>query len=184
MVYLASAPAPAQVPGRPPARAPTPEEHWNWPAGSTVTVFAYTNADAVTLSLNGQPSARKRIADATAGVLSWTVPYAPGVLKAVATKGGRTVARFTLKTAGAPKRIELVRDASATLTDGGRTAQIEFQIVDETGVRVSNADVPVTFQIDGARANPRHRQRRSEQHRKTGTPRTARIRAVDWRLCG
>lgn len=156
MVYLsaAPAPAPATAPGgaapTAPTRPPAPEERWNWPAGSTVTVSAYTNAAEVDLTLNGQSLGVKRLADARAGVLSWTVPYAPGVLKAVATTGGKPVADFTLKTAGATRRIELARDSSAVLAaDSKQTAQVAFTIVDADGVRVPSADALVTFQIDG-----------------------------------
>jgi beta-galactosidase len=156
MVYLsaAPAPAPASAPGgaapAAPTRPPAPEERWNWPDGSTVTVSAYTNAAEVDLTLNGQSLGTKRSADAKAGVLTWTVPYAPGVLKAVATTNGRPVADFTLKTAGAAKRIELARDSSAVLAaDARQTAQFEFRIVDDAGVRVPSADALVTFQIDG-----------------------------------
>ena len=100
MVYLASAPA-AEAGGAAPGRGARLEERWTWPAGSTVTVFAYTNAAEVELSLNGRSLGTKRLAEAAGGVLSWTVPYAPGVLKAVATTGGKAVADFALRTAGA-----------------------------------------------------------------------------------
>ncbi len=148
MVYLASAPA-AEAGGAASGRGARPEERWNWPAGSTVTVSAYTNAAEVELSLNGRSLGTQRLAEAAAGVLSWTVPYAPGVLKAVATTDGKAVADFALRTAGAARAIELVPDVSAVLSDSRLTKQIEFRIVDEAGVRVPDADAVVTFQVDG-----------------------------------
>jgi len=156
MVYLAVAPAVATAGAAPapggvaPARGASPEEHWNWQAGSTVTASAYTNAADVELSLNGRSLGTKRLAEARAGVLSWTMPYAPGVLKAVATTDAKPVAEFTLRTAGIARRIELVHDASSLIAaDGARTSQIEFRIVDDAGVRVPNADALVTFRVDG-----------------------------------
>ena len=148
MVYLASAPA-AEAGGAAPGRGARLEERWTWPAGSTVTVFAYTNAAEVELSLNGRSLGTKRLAEAAGGVLSWTVPYAPGVLKAVATTGGKAVADFALRTAGPARAIQLVPDESAVLSDNRLTKQIEFRIVDEAGVRVPDADAVVTFQVDG-----------------------------------
>jgi beta-galactosidase len=148
MVYLASAPA-AEAGGTAPARGARLEERWTWPAGSTVTVSAYTNASEVDLSLNGRSLGTKRLTEGVAGVLSWTVPYAPGVLKAVATTGGKAVADVALRTAGAARAIELVADVSAVLSDSRLTKQIEFRIVDEAGVRVPDADAVVTFQVDG-----------------------------------
>ena len=150
MVYLAAAPAPSAAQGgATTSRGANPEERWNWPTGSTVTVFAYTNAAEVELALNGQSLGTKRLAEAKGGVLSWSVPYAPGVLKATAATAGTPVADFALRTAGAPTRLELVPDASSVLPENQTTKQIEFQIVDAAGVRVPNADAEVTFEIDG-----------------------------------
>lgn len=148
MVYLAVAAA-AATGGAAPTRGAGPEEHWNWQPGSTVTVVAYTNAAGVELTLNGQSLGTKRLDEAKAGVLSWSVPYAPGVLKAVAKTNAKSVADFILRTAGAARRIELTRDISSVLADSRQTAQIEFRIVDDAGVRVPNADAVVTFQIEG-----------------------------------
>jgi beta-galactosidase len=148
MVYLAASPAPAT--GTAPGRGAAPEESWNWQAGATINVTAYTNAAEVDLTLNGQSLGVKRLVDARAGVLTWVVPYAPGTLKAVATTNGKAVADFTLRTAGAARKIELVRDTSSALAgDNRQTAQVEFRIVDEAGMRVPNADAVVTFQVDG-----------------------------------
>ena len=151
MVYLAAAPtsAPAQS-GAAPTRGAGPEEHWNWKPGSTVTVSAYTNAAQVELTLNGQSLGTRRLDEAKAGVLSWSVPYVPGVLKAVATTNAKFVADFTLQTAGVARRVELTRDTSSVLDDSRQTAQIEFRIVDDAGVRVPNSDALVTFQIEGS----------------------------------
>ncbi|MEZ5315912.1 MAG: glycoside hydrolase family 2 TIM barrel-domain containing protein [Vicinamibacterales bacterium] len=152
MVALAAMPAPAAN-AAPRARAARPEEHWNWAVGTTMRVVAWTNADEVTLSLNGRAVGTKRRADAEAGVLSWDVPFEPGVLTAVATTGGARVAEFSLRSAGAARRIELVDasgDASSPEPDGSRTAQVEYCVVDANGVRVPDADAPVTIAIEGS----------------------------------
>ena len=149
MVYLSAAPAPALTAGAAPPRAAPPAEHWNWKSGQTLNVSAYTNVAEVDLSLNGESLGTKRLSDAKAGILTWTVPYAPGVLKTTATAADKPVADFTLRTAGAAKRIELVRDTSAIVADSRLTKQIEFRIVDDAGVRVPDADTLVTFEIDG-----------------------------------
>ena len=146
MVYLTVAPAAAAGGSR---RVSSPQEHWNWPEGAAVTVMAYSNADEVTLSLNGQSLGVKRAADATNGVLSWTVPFASGSLVATATTPGKSVAEFALRTAGAPARIELVEDRSAVFADSRLTKQIEFRLVDRSGVLVPNADADVGFEVDG-----------------------------------
>src|SRR6185436_17752880 len=89
MVYLAGSPVTAPAAPRRPGRI---EEHWNWPAGSTVDVSVYTNAEDVTLTLNDRPLGTKTLRTAGDGVLRWDVPYQPGVLNAVARTNGQRVA--------------------------------------------------------------------------------------------
>lgn len=151
MVYLAAAlPAPPPAAGsNQPRRAGRLEEHWNWPARSTVSVSAYTNADEVTLTLNDQTVGTLSRGAAIDGVLRWDVPYQPGVLKAVARRSGKPVAEFALTTAGEAARIELVPDSAAIGTYPAGVAHIEYRIVDRNGVRVPNADSEVTFEVQG-----------------------------------
>jgi hypothetical protein len=103
------------------------EEHWNWREGSTVSVVGYTNVQEVLLTLNGRPIGTTSVADAVDGVLTWEVPFSSGVLKAVGRVNGRQVAEFTLTTAGAASRIELVAShrlpaSGASLSAPGRAA--------------------------------------------------------------
>ena len=119
-------------------------EHWNWPVGSTIRVTGYSNCEEVQLSLNGTPLGSRRSADARDGALSWEVPFAPGVLKAVGLMKGKQVAEFSLRTAEAASRIEL-----RLVHTGEDIRQVEFVIVDPNGVRVPGADRVVTFSIDG-----------------------------------
>jgi beta-galactosidase len=141
MVYLAAGPANA--------RGGRLEEQWNWPEGSTVTVSAYTNAEEVTLTLNGQDLGTRSLKAATDGVLRWDVPYRPGVLTAVARSSGRQVAEFSLTTAGAAARIELISDAAQVTADANGVWQVEFRVVDADGVRVPGASPEITFEAQG-----------------------------------
>jgi hypothetical protein len=80
---------------------------WNWPAGSNVDVWVYSDADTVELLLNGASQgsqAMTRYAHAT-----WNVPYAPGSLVAVGYKNGSStpVGNWTVTTAGAPAQLVL-----------------------------------------------------------------------------
>src|SRR5579862_5836895 len=149
MVYLAASLAPPPAAGAGARRAGPLEEQWNWPAGSTVAVSAYSNAEEVTLTLNDQPLGTKRLSEATDGVLHWDTPFQPGVLKAIARAKGRAVAEFSLTSAGAPARVELILDTPSVGSGGDRVTQIEFRIVDRNGVRVPNANTEVTFGVDG-----------------------------------
>ena len=124
------------------------KEHWNWKADSALTVSCYSNCQEVRLTLNDRVVGTKAASDAVDGVLTWEVPYEPGILKAVGTREGRAAAEFTLTTAGPAARIELWPDEESRSKEGVR--QIEFRIVDEHGTRVPDADPQVTFTIDGA----------------------------------
>ena len=121
-------------------------EHWNWPAGESMVVSAYANTPEVQLWLNGQLVGTQKAADAVEGILSWTLPYQPGELKAVGLKDGQAVAEFKLETAGAPARITLARVASGR--DG--VEQVAVFVVDAQGRRVPSAAHKLRFEPDGA----------------------------------
>ncbi len=120
-------------------------EHWNWPAGETMVVSAYANTPEVQLWLNGKLVSTQKAADAVEGILSWTLPFEAGELKAVGLKDGKPVAAFKLQTAGAATHIELQRVAAAK--DG--VEQIAFFIVDAQGRRVPDAAQRLRFELQG-----------------------------------
>ena len=142
MVYLC-------VPTAPEHRMFTAAEHWNWPAGATVTVACYTNCEEVELTLNGKSLGAKRRATAADGVLTWAVPYEPGVLKAVGRANGREACSFSLETAGAARRLALWPDLRQFRADCRDICHLEFQVVDVRGVRVPDAAQAVTFEVTG-----------------------------------
>ena len=158
VVYLAAAPADATqhasssgqgTPLLDQQRRARVEEHWNWPAGSRMTVVAYANTPELQLWLNGRLIGSQRAADAVEGVLSWTLPYEPGELKALGLRDGQVVAQFALQTAGEPARIELARvDDPKAYTDG--VMQVRYLIVDAQGRRVPDASTRLQFELQGA----------------------------------
>lgn len=124
-------------------------ESWNWPSNSTVTVRCYTTCPEVQLTLNDRLIGTRRLADAVEGVLSWNVPYVPGMLKAVGRKDGNAVSEFVLKTAGAAKRVELLPDVTTLAADARDICHVEFRVVDAQGVLVPDAANELTFHLDG-----------------------------------
>lgn len=120
-------------------------EHWNWPAGESIVVSAYANTPEVQLWLNGQLVSTQKAADAVEGILSWTLPFQPGELKAVGLRDGQPVAEFTLRTAGEAARIELQRVAGGS--DG--VEQVAFFVVDAQGRRVPDAAQRLRFDGSG-----------------------------------
>ena len=149
--------------------------HWNWPGreGTTVPVLLYTNGDAAELFLNGRSLGTKTLgvdrvpvpahhlgwegADAFASPyrLGWNVPYEPGELRAVVTRGGRAFAEATVTTTGAATRLTLDVEPPDRFADAGRVAGCErlrfvrIGAADAEGRPVPTADAAVTLRVDG-----------------------------------
>ncbi|WP_042391930.1 glycoside hydrolase family 2 TIM barrel-domain containing protein [Streptacidiphilus carbonis] len=81
--------------------------------------------------------------------LTWKVPFAPGELKAVARRDGRTVATDVLRTADAPHSVRLSTDRSAVDADGRSLVYVTAEIVDAHGTVVPSADNLIAFQVSG-----------------------------------
>jgi beta-galactosidase len=145
--------------------------HWNWPGreGQVIPVLAYSNCDAVELFLNGKSLGEKRLEFPRQGTsggwnsyarprvnattadlhLSWDVPYAPGVLKAIGRKSGREVCTREVRTAGAPATIRLSADPNTIQANGSDVVHVKVEILDANGVLVPTADNLVQFTIEG-----------------------------------
>ena len=146
--------------------------HWNYPADTKKTVcVAAAHCDQVELSLNGKSlgTATKPVTfvDTFAGrVPSTEVPdgvdtgyvyafpdvaFAPGVIKAVATKSGKIVAQQEIQTAGEPKAIKLTpRTGPRGLqADGSDVALIDVEVVDAQGRRCPTDEARVDFAVSG-----------------------------------
>ena len=81
--------------------------------------------------------------------LTWTVPFAPGTLTAVATAGGRVVARDEIRTAGAPHALTLTPDRRVISADGTSLAFVAVEVVDRAGVLVPDASPLIQFGLSG-----------------------------------
>lgn len=124
--------------------------HWNWENGKEVEVWAYYNhADEVELYLNGKSLGKKSKQGDELHVV-WKVAYAPGTLKAVSRKNGKTVLTKEVKTAGQPAQVILSADRSTINADGKDLSFVTVKILDANGNLVPNADNLVQFKIEGA----------------------------------
>ncbi|WP_327319902.1 glycoside hydrolase family 2 TIM barrel-domain containing protein [Streptomyces sp. NBC_01235] len=81
--------------------------------------------------------------------LTWKVPYAPGELKAVARRGGRTVATDVLRTAGAPHAVRLTADRKSLPADGRSLVFVTADVVDARGTVVPDAEHLISFAVTG-----------------------------------
>ncbi|SEP73147.1 beta-galactosidase [Streptomyces sp. yr375] len=81
--------------------------------------------------------------------LTWHVPYAPGELKAVARRGGRTVATDVLRTAGAAHAVRLTADRKSLAADGRSLVFVTADVVDAHGTVVPDAEHLISFEVTG-----------------------------------
>ncbi|MGH3319058.1 MAG: DUF4982 domain-containing protein [Streptosporangiaceae bacterium] len=81
--------------------------------------------------------------------LTWNVPFRPGRLTAVATRGGRPVARDEIVTAGRPHVLRLTPDRRVIAADGTSLSFLTVGIVDSRGLVVPGADNRVHVHVAG-----------------------------------
>lgn len=147
--------------------------HWNYPAGTKKAMYvAATHCDKVELFVNGKsvgvqtkptvfkdtikkgdaPVMERPSDDNTGCIYAFpNVAFAPGAVKAVATKGGKIVAQQEIQTAGEAKAIKLTLHTGpqGLVADGSDVALIDFEVVDAKGRRVPTDEAKVDFAVNG-----------------------------------
>ena len=147
-----------------------PEElkSWNWEGneGKPMQVSIYSRCDEVRLELNGKVIGTKPVSkesssgaimenisqnrSITALTAHFEVPYQPGELVAVGLKDGKEVARQSLKTAGKPKQLKVNAEPGVAPAGQNDLAYYNIEVLDENGLLVPNAVVPVEIEVSGA----------------------------------
>ncbi len=129
-------------------------ESWTWPdwEGKPIEVEVYTRQPEVKLYLNDQLVGTKQVSRETEFKAVFTVPYAPGVLKAIATSQSAQSTQTTtiLKTAGEPARLRLTPDRTVMAADGQSLTFITVEVVDKDGTPVPEAAIPCEATVKGA----------------------------------
>jgi len=124
---------------------------WTWPGqeGKQMQVEVYSGAEKVRLFLNDKLIGEKPTGREQQFKAVFTVPYAPGTLKAVGIRGDRAVAGSILATAGKPARLRLTADRSVLQADGQDLSFITVEALDAEGRLRPDADQEVQFAIAG-----------------------------------
>lgn len=125
--------------------------HWNWPGKERqpISVWVHSNAKSVTLYLNGKSLGTKLVPHL--GHLEWSVPYEPGVLAAIGTRG-QEVVKDRVETTGVPLALRLKTDGNKILADSEDLSVVAVEVVDSRGRVVPYASNRVTFRVQGAAA--------------------------------
>lgn len=121
-------------------------ESWNWPGweGKPVDVEVYTKASEVSLYLNDKLIGTKPVNRSTEFKAVFSVPYAPGTLRAEAD-GKKT----TLSTASDPVRLQLTTDKKTMKADGQSLTFITIEVVDKDGRVCPDAAIPCEVTVTG-----------------------------------
>jgi beta-galactosidase len=125
---------------------------WTWDVepGHPMVVHAYTAGDSVRLLLDGRPAPGGDPTAPERGVATFTVPYRPGRLTAVASRAGRELGRAQLATVGPPVALRLRGDVRALTTGRDELAHVLVQVTDARGRLVPDAVFQVRFEVRGA----------------------------------
>jgi beta-galactosidase len=123
--------------------------HWNWSGkeGQEIAVWCFSNLESVELFLNGKSLGSQPVNRNSH--VEWKVKYAPGVLEARGSKGGRLVLTEKRETTGAPHRIVLRPDRHQIAADGEDLSVVIVEVVDEQGRIMPLASNEIQFQVTG-----------------------------------
>jgi beta-galactosidase len=126
-------------------------ESWTWPGqeGKPLTVEVFTRYPTVRLMLDDKVIEEKSLTDADHCRLAFTVPYAPGVLKAIGLRDGQPAEQDVLETANAAHAIHLTADRPTISADGQDLSFVKVEITDEQGRLCPDAAQQIKFQLEG-----------------------------------
>lgn len=124
--------------------------YWDFNQGQMIDVCASSNAAAVELWVNGVSQGKKTLDPDTSVIAAWQVPYAPGVVEAVAyNQAGEIVARDRQESFGDSAALRVESDRTALSADGWELAFLTISTVDAQGRPVRNANDRVTVEVTG-----------------------------------
>lgn len=126
-------------------------QSWSWDGheGETLDVLVYSNYDEVRLELNGKEIGTQKVSDSTMLIAKFEVPYASGEVVTIGLKDGVEQERKSLKTVGAPYQLRVTPERSTVAADIGELAYFNVEVLDESGLLIPHAEVPVEFSIQG-----------------------------------
>jgi beta-galactosidase len=124
---------------------------WSWKGneGKMMDVSVFTKSKTVTLELNGKVIAEKSISDSSDIIVSFKIPYQPGILRAVALDNGKEIAYKELKTTGTPAKIKLTADRNKIKANRNDLSYVRVEITDDKGNLIPDAAIPVKFTVSG-----------------------------------
>lgn len=123
--------------------------HWNWAGreGELIDVWLYSNAASVDLEINGKSVGEQAMP--TNGHLSWSVPYEPGVLRAIGRWADGTTRITERVTTEQATQIRLKPCKPVLDLERDGLIIVEVAVTDSAGRDVPTAMHPVRFELTG-----------------------------------
>src|SRR5579859_5405882 len=126
-------------------------ESWTWPGweGKNIQVEVYSKYPKIRLYLNGSLLDEKPATEEQEYKATFSVPYSPGVLKAVGVDNDKEMESTVLQTSGDPEGIKLIADGKEMVANGQDLIFVTVEITDKDGIFQPNAINRLHFKLDG-----------------------------------
>ncbi|MBF4487794.1 glycoside hydrolase family 2 TIM barrel-domain containing protein [Flavobacterium sp. CSZ] len=126
-------------------------ESWTWPFfdGKKIQVEVYSKYPKVRLYLNEKLVGEQKTSEEEQFKATFSIPYSPGVLKAVGVENDKEIVSTILQTAGEAAKIKLTADRKEILANGQDLSYITIEITDKDGIFQPNATNRLDFKIEG-----------------------------------
>ncbi|HXF10982.1 MAG TPA: DUF4982 domain-containing protein, partial [Desulfuromonadaceae bacterium] len=124
--------------------------HWNYPSGTTKTVYVSSNCQDVELFVNGKSLGHGKVSNRYLFIFD-NVAFAPGEIKAVGYNGGTAAVQTSVRTAGPAVALKLtpILGPSGFMADGSDVALFDVEAVDANGQRCPTFQQRVDFTSAG-----------------------------------
>jgi beta-galactosidase len=124
---------------------------WTWPGweGRNLDVEVCSTCDKVRLYLNEKLLGEKPTTRAEQFKATFSVPYAPGSLKAFGVRSDHKIAESVLDTAGPATRVRLSPDRATIRADGQDLSFITVEVLDPVGRLQPNDEHSIHFNLSG-----------------------------------
>lgn len=130
---------------------PNEEQSWNWEGseGIPLNIAVYSNYDEVRLELNGNVMGTARVSEDTRLTANFTVPYEAGELTVIGLTDGKEVGEKSLYTTGKSYQLRIIPEIKIIEASKNELAYFNIEVLDEQGLIVPYAEIPVVFNIQG-----------------------------------
>lgn len=126
---------------------------WNYDGyeGQSLEVMVFSNAEEVELLLNGKVIDRKPVIKdgELPNSVSFEARYQEGILEAVSYSLGKEISKDRLVTSKKPAKISINSNKTILKADGHDVAFVNIDILDEDGLLVTDAKLPLTAKLTG-----------------------------------